>query len=162
MGYQILRKLNAGGFEEQAVITDTLYTENLVCPGTYRISSNCSLSRGIQPSRLSAKLQFPFPGGPDIPPVPEDTRLYANYPNPFNPRTTISFDLAESAVVELRIFNLRGQLIRTIFHDMLDAGNYRFVWDGRDSQNRKVSSGLYFYQLRCPGINLRRKMMLIE
>lgn len=162
MGYQILRKLNAGGFEEQAVITDTLYAENLVCPGTYKYQVIALYQEG---SSLPGPLQsfiYPFTIDPDTPPVPEQTKLYANYPNPFNPRTYISFDLAESAVVELRIFNLRGQLIRTIFHDMLDAGNYRFVWDGRDSQNRKVSSGLYFYQLRCPGINLRRKMMLIE
>ena len=104
-------------------------------------------------------MDFPFTTDPPIPAV---TRLYNNYPNPFNPKTTINFDLAAKTVAELRIFNLRGQLVKTLCKGELEAGNYKFGWDGRNEQNQPVASGIYFYRLTGKGFADTGKMALIK
>jgi hypothetical protein len=106
-------------------------------------------------------VQFPFPETPEEP-IPPVTVLYANYPNPFNPSTTLSFDLAVAGRTELRIFNLRGQLVKTLCNHELTAGKHRYVWDGRDSSNRSVASGVYFYRLDSPQYRKTRKMLLVK
>ncbi|MCD4650754.1 MAG: T9SS type A sorting domain-containing protein, partial [Candidatus Cloacimonetes bacterium] len=72
----------------------------------------------------------------------------ANYPNPFNPETTISYNLAEATPVELNIYNLKGQLVRTLVSEVQNAGNYSVVWKGTDTDNNTVSSGIYLYQIK--------------
>ena len=71
--------------------------------------------------------------------------LYPNYPNPFNNVTVFSWQLAVSIKVELKIFNLLGQEIRTLISDDLPSGFHTAIWDGRDEQNRPLPSGHYFY-----------------
>lgn len=97
---------------------------------------------------------------------PENKPLYfklnANYPNPFNPATTISYQLAESAHVKLTIFNACGQQIKRLLERTQGAGNHSVCWDGTDDYNKPVSSGLYIYQLNVDGITRSRKMILIR
>jgi hypothetical protein len=84
------------------------------------------------------------------------------YPNPFNPQTTISFNLPETEPISLSIFNLKGQKVRELFSGILNAGNHNFVWNGTDSSGREVSSGIYFTRMET-GIQERTcKMMLIK
>jgi outer membrane protein assembly factor BamB len=80
--------------------------------------------------------------------IPLETRLNGNYPNPFNPSTTISFQLAENSPVELVIYNMKGQKVKELMNSNLDAGYYKVVWNGKDDQNRSVSSGIYFYKMK--------------
>ncbi len=80
--------------------------------------------------------------------VPQVTKLNGNYPNPFNPSTTISFQLAENSPVELVIYNIKGQKVKELINSNLDAGYYKAVWNGKDDQNRSVSSGIYFYKMK--------------
>ena len=80
--------------------------------------------------------------------VPLETRLNGNYPNPFNPSTTISFQLAETSSVELMIYNIKGQKVKELMNSNLDAGYYKVVWNGKDNQNHAVSSGIYFYKMK--------------
>jgi len=75
-------------------------------------------------------------------------KLYAAYPNPFNPTTTIRFDLMQSENVQLLIFNVVGQKVATLYSGTLPSGTRSFKWNGKDFSGRSVSSGLYFYQLR--------------
>lgn len=95
-------------------------------------------------------------GKPDIPKV---TSLQANYPNPFNPTTTISFTLALPQTVTVEIFNITGQKIATVLQDQtLDAGSHNFTFDATE-----LSSGLYIYQMRTSsGFLDTGKMMLIK
>ena len=79
--------------------------------------------------------------------VPLETKLNGNYPNPFNPSTTISFQLAEKNLIELVIYNMKGQKVKELMNSNLDAGYYKVVWNGKDDQNRSVSSGIYFYKM---------------
>lgn len=69
------------------------------------------------------------------------------YPNPFNPNTTISFYLPKAASVKLNIYNLIGQKVASLANDVYEVGNHRIVWNGKDSEGRNVSSGVYFYKL---------------
>ena len=75
--------------------------------------------------------------------------LGQNHPNPFNPSTTITFALPEASEVTLQIYNLRGQLVRTLHSGALAAGRYSLVWNGADESGASVSSGVYIYRLRA-------------
>ena len=89
--------------------------------------------------------------------------LKQNYPNPFNPETTISYDLSGESVVTLTIYDISGQVIRTMVNNQaMSAGHYKSVWDGRDESGAKVASGVYFYQLRAGGFIAKKKMTLLQ
>ena len=90
--------------------------------------------------------------------------LLGNYPNPFNPTTTISFTLKERAPVTLEIFNLLGQKVKTLFQDrMMNAGQvHKAVWDGTNDQNKPVGSGTYVYRLRANNRVAVKKMQLVR
>jgi carboxypeptidase T len=77
--------------------------------------------------------------------------LHGSRPNPFNPRTTIAFDLPEATAVRLRIFDVRGALVRALVEAELPRGSHQAVWDGRDASGRGVASGNYFARLEARG-----------
>jgi hypothetical protein len=93
--------------------------------------------------------------------IPGSFRLLQNYPNPFNPTTTINYQLAGSGEVELTIYNLLGQQIRTLVNAKQPAGFYKIEWNGRDDAGREVASGVYVYQLKTEGIIQNLKMILL-
>ncbi|MDZ7362597.1 MAG: T9SS type A sorting domain-containing protein [candidate division KSB1 bacterium] len=86
--------------------------------------------------------------------------LAQNYPNPFNPETTIEFTLPAVAPVTLRIYNLNGQLIRTLLNESRPAGRHPVSWDGRDDAGRDVASGVYLYRLHA-GQFMQQKTMTL-
>ncbi|MCB5233643.1 MAG: carboxypeptidase regulatory-like domain-containing protein [Candidatus Cloacimonetes bacterium] len=90
------------------------------------------------------------------------TQLHHNYPNPFNPETTINYSIKEQAKVSLQVFNLKGQLVRTLVNETKPSGNYSVVFNAVDRNGNKLSSGLYFYRLQTNNHSQTRKMMLME
>ncbi len=82
--------------------------------------------------------------------VPEITRI-TNYPNPFNPTTTIKLDLAESGKIELAIYNIKGQKVKTLLDAYSSKGIFEIIWRGIDDNKKKVSSGQYFIKLKVNG-----------
>jgi len=90
------------------------------------------------------------------------TRLVGNYPNPFNPTTTISFDIAKDGHVAIDIYNVRGQKVRSLVNGDFTAGNHTIVWNGTDHQGRSVSSGVYFYRMTAGGYHSMQKMALLK
>jgi hypothetical protein len=82
---------------------------------------------------------------------PATVRLYPCQPNPFNPRTTIRYDLPESGPVCLSVFDVAGRRIRTLVDDSMPQGSHEAVWDGRDSSGREVGSGSYLARLEFAG-----------
>jgi hypothetical protein len=95
--------------------------------------------------------------------LPVSTTLRQNYPNPFNPETTISFDLAEAAIVTLSVYDATGQTIRTLVPgETYQAGRYTSAWDGRDNAGVKVASGVYLYQLQTGEQTALRRMTLVQ
>ncbi len=97
---------------------------------------------------------------------PQSFALYANYPNPFNPSTSIEYALPQEAEVSLVVYDIIGQEVRRLaVGQRQSAGFYRLVWDGRDGAGRAVGSGVYFYRLRAVGDTRfvqTRKMTLIK
>ena len=94
--------------------------------------------------------------------LPSRLALHPNHPNPFNPETTIRFELPNRAVVSLEIFALPGQRLRTLVKRELPAGVHRVVWDGRDGRGEPASSGVYFYRLKAGAASLTRRMLLLK
>ena len=94
--------------------------------------------------------------------LPNRPQLLGNYPNPFNPTSTIRFDLPEAVNLELAIYNLRGRTIVRLIDGQLPAGNHRAVWDGRDRFGRQVPSGIYIARLVTPGFTKSIKMILLK
>ena len=95
-------------------------------------------------------------------PIPKTFALHANYPNPFNPTTIISYDLPEQAQVTLGIYDLLGKQIKTLVNQSQDAGNKIAVWDGSDEFGRPVSAGVYLYQIQADDFSQTRKMLLLK
>ena len=92
---------------------------------------------------------------------PAGFALHANWPNPFNPETTIAFDLPQAGGVELQIFDVLGQSVRTLVAKSLPAGSHQVVWNGLDESGAKVSSGVYVYRLQAAQqVHLRRMLLL--
>ena len=90
------------------------------------------------------------------------SNLYQNYPNPFNPSTTIYFGLKTLSNVDLRIFDVSGRLVRVLASGKFQAGEYRRIWDGKDSHGIPVASGVYFYRLVAGDFEQTRKMLLLR
>ncbi|MDZ4182157.1 MAG: FlgD immunoglobulin-like domain containing protein [Candidatus Cloacimonadaceae bacterium] len=110
------------------------------------------------------ELQIVFPAvsneDPGIPPVAN--LLLQNYPNPFNPETTISYDMPASGKVSLSVYNVKGQLVKTLVNETRPFGRNSVVWNGTDNAGNSVSSGIYFYQLSTNGKSEMKKMMLMK
>ena len=95
--------------------------------------------------------------------TPTEFALLQNFPNPFNPETTIGYELAESADVTLQIYNVVGQVVRTLIAaEPQAAGRYQMRWDGMDDRGVSVSSGVYFYRISAGEFQTVRKLMLLK
>ena len=96
------------------------------------------------------------------PKVPEHIELYPNYPNPFNPLTTLSYSLPADMEVELSIFNIQGEKIRELAQGFQGKGTKTVIWEGKNSQGKEVSSGIYFCKLRSGSLYETIKMVMLK
>lgn len=118
--------------------------------------------------------------------MPKTIELHQNFPNPFNPFTSIRYSVgsvqrkaADGGLVlsevegrrtmdnspphlTLKIYNILGQKVRTLVDEPVGAGNYEVIWDGRDQNGKEVSSGIYFYQLKTGEYSEIKKMILLK
>ena len=159
-----------------------------VVPDTHAVIS--SSPQFLDPENGDYRLTATSPcyntGDPNSPPDPDGTRadmgafprdhdpvsaeevrplsfsLSQNAPNPFNPVTALYFTLPASGDVSLSIFNVNGQLVRTLVDGHVDAGRHVASWDGRDAMGRPVASGVYLYRLTGPQGVATRKMLLVR
>ena len=104
---------------------------------------------------------------PDIPTAPMQTRLFQSYPNPFNPDVWIPYELGEDALVSVEIYNISGQLVRTLHVGMKKRGQYitkdkAVYWDGRTQLGERATSGVYFYVLQAGDYVSMRKMAVLK
>ncbi|MDD3103297.1 MAG: C25 family cysteine peptidase [Candidatus Cloacimonetes bacterium] len=93
---------------------------------------------------------------------PAITALHSNFPNPFNPSTSIRFSLKEAGPVKLNIYNLKGQLVKSLVNSELSAGNHQISWNGKDERGASVASGIYLYRMESPDFKATNKMMLMK
>ncbi|MCI0515055.1 YCF48-related protein [candidate division KSB1 bacterium] len=99
---------------------------------------------------------------PSTPAWPRTAQLPPNYPNPFNAATRITFDLPAPGPVDLKIYNLQGQLVRGLVAAIKPAGIHTVIWDGYTEQGASAASGVYLYVLQCPDATRARKMILLR
>ena len=83
-----------------------------------------------------------------------------NYPNPFNPSTTIAYSIPTASNTSLRVYNIKGQVVKTLVNGVVEAGNHSITWNGRDDNGTSVASGVYFYRLSSEGQTITKKMVL--
>ena len=88
--------------------------------------------------------------------MPLDYFLRSNYPNPFNPQTTLEYGIPVQSRVELTIYNILGQQVRQLVSEVQPAGNYRYNWDGRSQNGQEMASGLYVYRLKARSLSGQR------
>jgi len=103
---------------------------------------------------------FSISGDTGAPGIPTATKLDNAYPNPFNPNTTIRYQLKDAGKVKIEIFNLKGQVLRSFEKGHDAAGHYGIVWDGRDSSGKELSSGVYLYKMSSGGYSETKKVVL--
>lgn len=123
----------------------------------------------------------PFPGDPALVTNPGDASdfpnttsvearpgaadsyaLDGNYPNPFNPGTTIRFEIPERATARVEIFDTRGSLVRVLTDGLVNAGIHEIRWNGRDDAGRSLESGAYFYRLTAGDFSSMRRMLMLK
>ena len=129
----------------------------------YRLATDTSVNRAgftfddfrITATRLQDGLS-PVPGAGPL------ALGVSAWPNPFNPSTTVAFTVPRSGLVELRIYDLRGRMVRTLETGHLEAGAHRRTWDGRDTAGSPVGSGVYFAQARVGAERAVTKLMLVK
>jgi len=88
--------------------------------------------------------------------------LYQNYPNPYSINTTISYGIPKSGTVSLKIYNIKGQLVKTIVNEHKEKGYYTEIWDGRNDNGKKLANGIYFYKIKIEGKSKVKKMLLLR
>lgn len=136
---------NMGGAEGmidfEYVITGGDLTEPLVLPFTFRTVNFVSNDNGVA--------------------AVHDLKL-TNYPNPFNPETTISYTLNKASQVKMEVYNILGQNVSTLVNKQQNAGNHTVVWNGKDKSNNDLSSGIYFYKLTSGTQSKMNKMILLK
>ncbi|MDO9576349.1 MAG: PKD domain-containing protein, partial [Candidatus Cloacimonadales bacterium] len=94
--------------------------------------------------------------------LPKVTKLLGNYPNPFNPTTTIRFSLCEPGVAKVDIYNIKGRLVKHLLDCEYPIGYHNVTWDGTDNSGKPVSSGVYFYRMKTQTYSKMRKMILLK
>jgi hypothetical protein len=94
--------------------------------------------------------------------IPTEYELFNNYPNPFNPSTTIKYSVPKNSNIKVRIYNMMGQLIKTLVNESKSPGNYEVQWYGKNEENLSVASGIYFYQLESENFVKTNKMILLK
>lgn len=94
--------------------------------------------------------------------IPTEFGLAQNFPNPFNPATSIYYQLPQREQVSIQIYNQTGQLVRILVDDVLEPGYYEAVWDTRNENNRPVASGIYFYRMEAGEFSAQKRMTLLR
>lgn len=94
--------------------------------------------------------------------LPDAFSLSQNYPNPFNPETVIKYALPEDCHVELTIYNMLGQKVKTLISQYQNAGYKMVHWNGKDDKGNEIASGVYFYKIKSPKYSETKKMVSLR
>ncbi len=138
--------------------------------GTYDVTAS---AEGYNPITIEGKTVYansnttvnfvlkPVSNDENIQPVVA-TALNGNYPNPFNPETTISYSVKEAGRVKLEVYNVKGQLVKTLVNEDQATGHYKLVFNAKDDRGRSISSGVYLLRMVAPGYQKTSKMILMQ
>jgi flagellar hook assembly protein FlgD len=124
-------------------------------------------SRGVHNAKYAVALLYKSLGWTplsvkELPGMPTEFALQQNYPNPFNPSTSIRFSVPKESRVKIEVYNIAGQLVKTLLDEALRAGNKEVVWDGTATTGAKVSSGMYLYRIQAGDFTSVKKMVMLK
>ena len=160
--FNIYLALDGGNYEiiDETVGTCYIYTvQNYPALHSFYITTVNQTGMESEPSDIVEFLSVHS----DELPLPVATQLSGNYPNPFNPETTILFTTENTEKnTELIIYNLKGQTVKTLINEKLPAGNHQVIWNGKDNNGKQVASGIYFYKMKSGNYNNTKKMLLLK
>jgi hypothetical protein len=162
LSYKVFRRYMDHPYQLAGESTVTSFNEVLADSGSYNYYVQAVYSEGLGDKSNVIDVAFPFVSEHNNTTPVLVNALHQNYPNPFNPTTTFAYSLAKSGKATLRIYNTKGQLVKTLVDSPKSAGLHKIVWNGVNNEGRQVSSGIYFYRLDVPGYNKTRKMMLLK
>jgi len=162
--YTVYRQVNNGLLEKLNYTTDPEYVDNAIVRTNDYTYTVTATDFGLNESGQAEPVNVPkiIVNGIEATDLPTEFALKPNYPNPFNPETTIEFALPEASKVNLKIYNLTGQLVRELVANDYPAGYQKVIWDGRDQYGKNVGSGVYIYTLKAGSFSQTRKMILIR
>lgn len=123
-----------------------------------RIESNSDYTPGVYTDLIDLSYFVPN-SSQEVAPV---TIQASNYPNPFNPETTITYAIPKTGQVNIEIYNLKGQKVKTLINQKIEAGTHRVVWNGKDQDGKSVSSGVYFFKVKTEEDAQVKKMLLMK
>ncbi len=107
------------------------------------------------------KVKFADSNSEDFEIIPTTATLQQNYPNPFNPTTTIAYNVKEAGNISIEIYNVKGQKVKTLLNEHKEIGEHEIVWNGKDANNKDVSSGMYYYKMKAGGRYTSTKKMIL-
>jgi len=142
-------------------IQDTGYIDEDLSPGTYHYTIVGIFSVG-ETNTLELEVEITTSVEGDEAVIPLTTRLQGNYPNPFNPETTISYSIEQEGMATIEIYNINGQLVRTLVRSHHTPGEYSVIWTGEDNQDRKLRSGVYLYRMKSGKYISTKKMLILK
>ena len=140
--------------------TNTLYVDLTVPPGTYIYYVTAMY--GTHESVPSNEVEVVIGVGSDSNLLPAVTKLGGNHPNPFNPRTEISYAVSNAGHITIDVYNVKGELVKTLVNREVATGNHSIIWNGEDNSGKPVASGLYFYRMKTPDYQNMKKMILLK
>ncbi len=154
----------SGGTYIEAPITWTQYSYGLddYANQTIRVAIQCVSNDAFIFMVDNVEIDAPggTPNNPEVTPV--ISQLIGNYPNPFNPETSIAFSTKENGPVSIDIYNVRGQKVRSLLNENKEAGNHTVVWNGKDDNGKNVASGVFFYRMKSGKYSSTKKMILMK
>ena len=158
--YSIYRAGGTGALVKISTSATTSFTDNVSAAGSYTYAVSAT-DYGANESVQSPTASATFLAIDEGAGLPDEYALKANYPNPFNPSTTIRYQLPAAGRVSLIIYDLTGKQVRTLVDEASSAGYYRAVWDGRDAKGAGVATGVYFYRITVDNAFTQTKKMVL-
>jgi hypothetical protein len=162
INYEVYKQKASGTFVKISNPSENSYYDTDVQDSHYRYYIVAAYSNGKSEKSNVADLDYSTTANNDINNQELVNSLKGNYPNPFNPETTIKFSTAKDSKVSLKIYNIKGQLVKTLVNENLNAGTHQIVWKGKNNNNKSVSSGVYLYRLKSNKYVSVKKAILLK
>ncbi len=161
--FKVYRQIDTSNFMEIATTEDMTFSEviDTTLYHEYYVTAIYTSGESDSTNHVTSADWYPHDANPDGVPAFVN-HLGKNYPNPFNPETTIQFSIANKEETELIVYNVKGQRVRTLIKDKLEAGKYTIRWQGENDTGKQVSSGVYFYKLKAGDFSSVQKMLLLK
>ena len=160
--YYDMTRCTEGNWYQNSVTFSNYYMKNSIGDSTHVVVSPNGVKGYCDDSGYEPVDPIRDPIAKEHDGIPTSYALRNNYPNPFNPATTIAYDLPASGRVRIDIHNILGQHVATLVDQTMAPGSYEIVWDGKSDEGRSVSSGIYLYIMRADNFTQTRKMTLLK